>query len=119
MDRIAYPESPANRIKKVRIECPTVGPTDAELELLNAMQAYKESSGRMFPTWSEVLEVLTGLGYEKAGCARPEALASPPGRVDADRAASLGALRPFGMGAAGRACPSAWAAARGVQPRRA
>jgi hypothetical protein len=29
------------------------------------MQAYKQSSGRMFPTWSEVLEVLQGLGYQK------------------------------------------------------
>jgi hypothetical protein len=29
------------------------------------MQEYKQSSGRMFPTWSEVLEVLRGLGYAK------------------------------------------------------
>jgi hypothetical protein len=39
----------------------------AELEFMTAMDAYKRSSGRMFPTWSEVLEVLTGLGYEKPG----------------------------------------------------
>jgi hypothetical protein len=37
-----------------------------ELGFMKAMQAYKLSSGRMFPTWSEVLEVLRGLGYEKA-----------------------------------------------------
>jgi hypothetical protein len=37
----------------------------AELEFMQAMQAYKKSSGRMFPTWSEVLEVLRALGYEK------------------------------------------------------
>ncbi len=37
----------------------------AEQEFLLAMQAYKQSSGRMFPTWSEILEVLQGLGYEK------------------------------------------------------
>jgi hypothetical protein len=30
-----------------------------------AMDAYKKSSGRMFPTWSEVLEVLHSLGYRK------------------------------------------------------
>jgi hypothetical protein len=36
-----------------------------ELEFMQAMQAYKVSSGRMFPTWSEVLEVLRGLGYDK------------------------------------------------------
>ena len=32
---------------------------------MEAMQEYKRSSGRMFPTWSEVLEVLQGLGYAK------------------------------------------------------
>jgi hypothetical protein len=37
-----------------------------EIEFMQAIQAYKLSSGRMFPTWSEVLEVLGGLGYEKA-----------------------------------------------------
>ena len=30
-----------------------------------AMNEYKHKSGRMFPTWSEVLEVLRSLGYEK------------------------------------------------------
>ena len=29
------------------------------------MSEYKQKSGRMFPTWSEVLEVLRSLGYEK------------------------------------------------------
>jgi hypothetical protein len=38
----------------------------AELEFMHAMQEYKQSSGRMFPTWSEVLEVLCDLGYKKA-----------------------------------------------------
>ena len=37
----------------------------AECEFMDAMQAYKQSSGRLFPTWSEVLEVIVGLGYEK------------------------------------------------------
>ena len=37
-----------------------------ELEFMQAMQEYKRTSGRMFPTWSEVLEVLKGLGYAKA-----------------------------------------------------
>ena len=37
----------------------------AEREFMEAMQAYKHQSGRMFPTWSEVLEVLLNLGYEK------------------------------------------------------
>ena len=38
----------------------------AEMEFLGAIQEYKRSSGRMFPTWSEVLEVVRSLGYEKA-----------------------------------------------------
>jgi hypothetical protein len=40
--------------------------TEAEFEFMQAMQAYKQKSGRMFPTWSEVLEVVHSLGYEKA-----------------------------------------------------
>ena len=41
------------------------GYSDAEVEFMHAIQNYKRTSGRMFPTWSEVLEVLQGLGYEK------------------------------------------------------
>src|SRR5208282_5737419 len=39
--------------------------SQAELEFMLAMNEYKHTSGRMFPTWSEVLEVLRALGYEK------------------------------------------------------
>jgi hypothetical protein len=39
--------------------------SQAEMEFMQAMQEYKLRSGRMFPTWSEVLEVLTSLGYRK------------------------------------------------------
>jgi hypothetical protein len=46
---------------------------DPEREFMEAMQAYKLRSGRMFPTWSEVLEVLRSLGYEKAIPAAPAA----------------------------------------------
>ena len=37
----------------------------AEMEFMQAIQVYKQQSGRMFPTWSEVLEVLQSLGYQK------------------------------------------------------
>lgn len=40
--------------------------TDHEVEFMNALDDYKRKSGRMFPTCSEVLEVLRGLGYIKA-----------------------------------------------------
>jgi hypothetical protein len=39
--------------------------TDAEVEFMHALDQYKRASGRMFPTCSEVLEVLIALGYEK------------------------------------------------------
>ncbi len=36
-----------------------------EVEFMNAMDEYKRKSGRMFPTCSEVLEVIRGLGYTR------------------------------------------------------
>ncbi len=36
-----------------------------EVEFMKAMDDYKRKNGRMFPTWSEVLEVVRSLGYEK------------------------------------------------------
>lgn len=39
--------------------------TDAEVEFMHALDRYKRASGRMFPTCSEVLEVIRDLGYEK------------------------------------------------------
>ena len=45
------------------------GRSPEEQELCEAIRAYQDSSGRLFPTWSEVLEVLEGLGYRKQ--ARP------------------------------------------------
>lgn len=39
--------------------------TTEEIEFMRALDAYKRASGRMFPTCSEILEVLRKLGYEK------------------------------------------------------
>jgi hypothetical protein len=36
-----------------------------EVEFMHAIDAYKRSSGRMFPTCSEILEVILKLGYVK------------------------------------------------------
>jgi hypothetical protein len=36
-----------------------------EVEFMSALDDYKRRSGRMFPTCSEILEVLRALGYEK------------------------------------------------------
>jgi hypothetical protein len=43
--------------------------TDQEVEFMNALDDYKRKSGRMFPTCSEVLEVLRGIGYVKLSAA--------------------------------------------------
>src|SRR5262249_23370515 len=42
-----------------------------EIEFMHALDKYKRASGRMFPTCSEVLEVLRGLGYAKLNPAQP------------------------------------------------
>jgi len=42
---------------------------EAELKFMQAMQDYKQRSGRNFPTCSEVLEVLKSLGYQKVATA--------------------------------------------------
>lgn len=52
--------------------------SDEEVAFMNAMDEYKRTSGRMFPTCSEVLEVVRDLGYVKLTPAelavvRPEA----------------------------------------------
>ena len=38
---------------------------DLEIEFMHALDEYKRNSGRMFPTCSEILEVLMKLGYRK------------------------------------------------------
>ena len=38
-----------------------------EVEFMNALDEYKRRNGRMFPTCSEILEVIRSLGYAKPG----------------------------------------------------
>ena len=42
-----------------------------EVAFMNAMDQYKRSNRRPFPTWSEVLEVLVSLGYRKVAESAP------------------------------------------------
>jgi len=51
--------------------------TTDEIEFMNALDEYKRSSGRMFPTCSEVLEVIRNLGYEKRPATQPAEPSSP------------------------------------------
>lgn len=50
------------------------GPSEELREFVQAIRDYRAQSGRMFPTWSEVLEVLISLGYQKPedGGPKPE-----------------------------------------------
>lgn len=40
-----------------------------EMEFMQALEAYKRRTGRLFPTCSEVLEVVRSLGYSRAASA--------------------------------------------------
>ncbi len=56
--------------------------SEPEVQFMSAMDEYKRTSGRMFPTCSEVLEVLRNLGYVQLTSAemaivRPDATEQP------------------------------------------
>lgn len=48
--------------------------SDQEIEFMKAMDDYKRDAGRMFPTCSEVLEVIRGLGYFQLSDEQAESL---------------------------------------------
>ena len=56
--------------------------SDPEIEFMQAMDEYKSASGRMFPTCSEILEVLTNMGYRKVADAT--AIYNPDAGKEAD-----------------------------------
>ena len=41
--------------------------TAEQFEFVMAIETYKKVNKKMFPTWTEVLEVITQLGYRKVG----------------------------------------------------
>jgi len=43
--------------------------SNEEIEFMHALDEYKRASGRMFPTCSEILEVIHKLGYQRDGVA--------------------------------------------------
>jgi len=52
---------------------------DEEIVFMQALDAYKRTSGRMFPTCSEILEVIRSLGYVRVTEATPTSdLAAEP-----------------------------------------
>lgn len=58
--------------------------TDDEVSFMKAMEQYKRSNRRPFPTWSEVLEVIHALGYRKteAPTALPGLPVTPANRIE-------------------------------------
>jgi hypothetical protein len=60
--------APRRKVERRRQIDPTTCERDYsgdEIEFMKAMDDYKRQSGRQFPTWSEVLEVIRSLGYRK------------------------------------------------------
>ena len=69
--------------------------TSDEIEFMSAMDEYKRFSGRMFPTCSEVLEVVKKLGYRKRSGA------DLPGPADVSAAVPIPELLVPGLPAEG------------------
>ncbi len=68
-------KAPRRKVERRRQIDPTTCERDYsgdEVAFMRAMDEYKRKSGRMFPTWSEVLEVLHSIGYRRV--AEPQAL---------------------------------------------
>jgi hypothetical protein len=71
--KTAVAKNPSNVEKRAKVERrrqidPTTCERDYsqdECEFMQAMETYKRKNGRMFPTCSEVLEVIRSLGYSK------------------------------------------------------
>jgi hypothetical protein len=61
----ARPERRARRERRKRIDPTTFEKqyTEDELEFMNAMQRFKERTGKAFPTHGEVIRVAISLGY--------------------------------------------------------
>jgi len=49
-----------------------------EIEFMQALDAYKRANGRMFPTCSEILEVIRALGYVRMSQSAEAANISEP-----------------------------------------
>jgi hypothetical protein len=59
-------QTPRRKVQRRRQIDPTTCERDYsgdEIEFMQALDAYKRRSGRMFPTCSEILEVIRDLGY--------------------------------------------------------
>jgi hypothetical protein len=60
-----HPEARVRKERRKRIDPTTFEKqyTGDELEFMNAMQRFKERTGKAFPTYAEVIKVAVSLGY--------------------------------------------------------
>jgi len=56
---------PGRRLSDTRRSAEEGEMTGEQFEFVMAIETYKKVNKRMFPTWTEVLEVITQLGYRK------------------------------------------------------
>ena len=78
---------PRRKVQRRRQIDPTTCERDYsndEVEFMQAMEIYKRKNGRMFPTCSEVLEVVRSLGYTK-----PAILAAESADVETESMTSV------------------------------
>ena len=59
------PATPAPTAGAATAEAPAEELGEEVLEFLRAIDDYRRLHGRPFPTWTEVLKILHGLGYRK------------------------------------------------------
>lgn len=67
-DQVRAPKSSRTKRPKLQFGHPSTSDMDyssQELEFMEAMQEFKITSGRTFPTWCETLRVLSSLGYRQ------------------------------------------------------
>ncbi len=64
----AFPQRRAKKERRRRVDPTTFEKqySDDEMEFMNAMQQYKNRTGKPFPSYGDVLRVASGLGYRKA-----------------------------------------------------
>jgi len=64
---VTKPSPPPRKERRRRIDPTTFEKqyTDDEMEFMNAMQRFKERSGKSFPSYGEVIKVAMTLGYRK------------------------------------------------------
>jgi len=56
---------PGKRLTEERKSAEQGQMSDEQFEFLKAIEKYKRQNNRQFPTWTEVLEAVKALGYER------------------------------------------------------